>query len=120
MSADKASACIPLQRDAGAFARNAGCLPAISFPSAGRSNLREAAEPPHGPAGSPAAASRLGAPLIGTDPELALYGRYCVSRRLQEEGFGFRFPDIHSALADLFGRAPRRQGIAGTRPTRSA
>jgi len=51
---------------------------------------------------------RLGAPVIGTDPELALYGRYCVSRRLQEEGFAFRFADIDSALADLFGRALRR------------
>ena len=33
---------------------------------------------------------RLGAPLLmRTDPELALYGRYCVSRRLQEENFEF-------------------------------
>jgi hypothetical protein len=46
---------------------------------------------------------RLGAPLVmGTDPELALYGRYCVSRRLQDEGFAFSFPDIGSALADLY------------------
>jgi len=30
---------------------------------------------------------RLGAPLLlRTDPDLALYGRYCVSRRLREEG----------------------------------
>jgi hypothetical protein len=28
---------------------------------------------------------RLGAPLfLRTDPELALYGRYCISRRLQK------------------------------------
>jgi uncharacterized protein (TIGR01777 family) len=46
---------------------------------------------------------KLGAPLIlGTDPDLALYGRYCVSRRLQEEGFEFQFPDVSSALRDLF------------------
>jgi len=46
---------------------------------------------------------RLGAPLImRTDPDLALYGRYCVSRRLREEGFEFNFPDIASALRDLF------------------
>ncbi len=45
---------------------------------------------------------RVGAPLLlGTDPELALYGRYCVSRRLREEGFEFQFPDIGSALRDL-------------------
>ncbi len=46
---------------------------------------------------------RLAAPLIlRSDPDLALYGRYCVSRRLQEEGFDFRFPDIRSALQDLY------------------
>ena len=47
---------------------------------------------------------RLGAPLImRTDPELALYGRYCVSSRLREEGFEFRFPDLASVLRDLYG-----------------
>lgn len=46
---------------------------------------------------------RIGAPLLlRTDPELALYGRYCVSRRLREEGFEFQFPDVTSALQDLY------------------
>ena len=45
---------------------------------------------------------RLGAPLLmRTDPELALYGRYCVSRRLREEGFEFDFPELGPALRDL-------------------
>ncbi|VAX40953.1 Cell division inhibitor [hydrothermal vent metagenome] len=45
----------------------------------------------------------IGAPLImNTDPELALFGRYCVSRRLQEEGFEFKFPDVTSALFDIY------------------
>ena len=45
---------------------------------------------------------RIGAPLLmRTDPELALYGRYVVPRRLREEGFEFRFPDLGPALADL-------------------
>jgi len=35
---------------------------------------------------------RAAAPLLRTDPELALFGRYCVSRRLREEGFEFSFP----------------------------
>ena len=49
---------------------------------------------------------RIGAPLImRTDPELALYGRYCVPRRLREEGFDFTFPDVASALGDLYGSA---------------
>lgn len=52
---------------------------------------------------APAFAVRLAAPLVlRTDPELALYGRYCVSRRLQEEGFEFDFPEVESALADLY------------------
>lgn len=47
---------------------------------------------------------QLAAPLIlRTDPALALYGRYCVSRRLREEGFEFLFPDLASALRDLYG-----------------
>ncbi|MCH8274165.1 MAG: DUF1731 domain-containing protein [Armatimonadetes bacterium] len=57
------------------------------------------------PIGLPAASwmVRLAAPLImRTDPELALYGRYCVSRRLKEEGFDFSFPDLPSALQDLY------------------
>jgi NAD dependent epimerase/dehydratase family enzyme len=39
-----------------------------------------------------------------TDPDLALYGRYCTSRRLAEEGFEFHFPDVEAALEDLLGR----------------
>lgn len=57
------------------------------------------------PIGLPAASwmVRLGAPLImRTDPELALYGRYCISRRLREEGFDFSFSDVASALGDLY------------------
>jgi NAD dependent epimerase/dehydratase family enzyme len=61
------------------------------------------------PFGLPAAGwmVRLGARLVlRTDPELALYGRYCVSRRLSEEGFEFAYPDLPSALRELYGRGP--------------
>jgi NAD dependent epimerase/dehydratase family enzyme len=45
---------------------------------------------------------RIGAPLfMRTDPELALYGRYVVSKRLQQEGFEFQFPQLEDALRDL-------------------
>jgi NAD dependent epimerase/dehydratase family enzyme len=45
---------------------------------------------------------RIGAPLLmQTDPELALYGRYVVSKRLEEEGFEFQFPHLENALRDL-------------------
>jgi uncharacterized protein len=53
---------------------------------------------------TPAWLARLGAPLVmRTDPELAIYGRYCVSRRLAELGFAFDFPTLEPALADLYG-----------------
>lgn len=58
------------------------------------------------PVGLPAATwmVRIGAPLfLRTDPDLALYGRYCVSKRLREEGFEFSFPEIKRALDDLYG-----------------
>jgi NAD dependent epimerase/dehydratase family enzyme len=45
---------------------------------------------------------RVGAPLLlHTDPELALYGRYVVSKRLQDEQFEFQFPQLRDALNDL-------------------
>lgn len=47
---------------------------------------------------------RAAAPLLGTDADLALFGRYCVSRRLLEEGFEFLFPDLRSALRNLYRR----------------
>lgn len=54
---------------------------------------------------------RLGAPLfMRTDPELALYGRYVVSKRLREEGIEFRFPHLVDALNDLLKTPPSRNG----------
>ena len=57
------------------------------------------------PIGLPAAGwmVRIGAPLVmRTDPELGLYGRYCVSKRLEAEGFEFCFPELNSALNDIY------------------
>lgn len=57
------------------------------------------------PFGLPAAAwmVKLGAPLLlKTDPELALYGRYCVSKRLREEQFQFAYPELGAALTNLY------------------
>jgi NAD dependent epimerase/dehydratase family enzyme len=41
--------------------------------------------------------------LLNTDPELALYGRYVVSKRLEEEKFEFRIANLGHALRDLVG-----------------
>ena len=54
---------------------------------------------------------RIGARwLLRTDPDLALYGRYVVSKRLQDEQFEFRFPNLPEALNDLFSEKPREKG----------
>ncbi len=56
------------------------------------------------PIGLPAPAwlVRLGAKwVLRTDPELALYGRYCVPRRLLSEGFTFEFEHIDNAMHDI-------------------
>ncbi|MDZ4850970.1 MAG: DUF1731 domain-containing protein, partial [Pirellulaceae bacterium] len=48
---------------------------------------------------------RIGAPLfLRTDPELVLYGRYVMPKRLLEEGFNFQFADLEFALRDLYER----------------
>jgi len=45
---------------------------------------------------------RIGAPLVmRTDPELALYGRYVIPKRLLHEHFEFHFPHLMLALEDL-------------------
>lgn len=67
--------------------------------------LRQAVPWPKVPLALPAFAwmVRVGAPLLlRTDPELPLYGRYVVSRRLAEEGFAFRYPQLPEALAACF------------------
>ena len=62
------------------------------------------------PLGLPATAwmVRLAAPLVfRTDPELALFGRYVVSRRLIDAGFQFHYPDLEKALAEIYRPDPK-------------
>lgn len=48
---------------------------------------------------------RIGAPLfMRTDPELVLYGRYVIPKRLMDQGFEFRFAELEPALRDLYER----------------
>jgi len=78
-----------------------------------REFMRELRRALHIPFGlpSPAWLIRLAAPLVlKTDPELALFGRYVVSARLQDDGFTFQFPHLRAALANLF--APHQPTIA--------
>ena len=55
------------------------------------------------PVGIPAPefAIRLGAKLIGTEPELILNSSNVIPKRLLEEGFRFKFPSLEFALDDL-------------------
>ena len=39
--------------------------------------------------------------VLRTDPELVLLGRYCFSRRLEDEGHRFLFPKLGEAIGDL-------------------
>ncbi|NQV27458.1 MAG: DUF1731 domain-containing protein [Rhodopirellula sp.] len=39
--------------------------------------------------------------LLRTDPDLALYGRYVVSKRLEDDGFQFEWPHLEDALRNL-------------------
>lgn len=41
--------------------------------------------------------------VLRTDPDLALYGRYVVPKRLDEEGFKFEWPRLENALQNLIG-----------------
>jgi len=50
---------------------------------------------------SPAWLVRAAAPVIGTDPDLALHGRRGLPCRIHGLGFRFRFHELEDALADL-------------------
>ena len=44
---------------------------------------------------------KLGAKIIGTEPELILNSSYVIPKRLLESGFKFEFPESEKALSDL-------------------
>lgn len=74
-------------------------------PVSNREFMRELRRAAGMPIGAPAFEwmVRIGAPLLmRTDPDLALYGRYVVSKRLADDGFEFRFPHLSDALANIF------------------
>jgi uncharacterized protein (TIGR01777 family) len=46
---------------------------------------------------------KTGAPLVmKTDPDLALYGRYCIPQKLMDEGFEFQYPSLYEALYSIY------------------
>jgi uncharacterized protein (TIGR01777 family) len=51
---------------------------------------------------TPAALVHVGAMVLRTDPALALTGRRCVPARLLDAGFAFAYPELETALEQLF------------------
>lgn len=66
--------------------------------------LRGALHRPWSPP-APSWAVRVGAFFLRTEPELALWGRRGIPKRLVDEGFAFRFPELRDALRDLYEEA---------------
>ncbi|MEU4690097.1 TIGR01777 family oxidoreductase [Actinoplanes sp. NPDC023714] len=56
---------------------------------------------------APAPLVRLGSVVLRADPMLALSGRHCVPRRLQDAGFGFEYPELEPAVANLLKKRER-------------
>jgi uncharacterized protein (TIGR01777 family) len=63
--------------------------------------LRHALHRPWSPP-APAFAVKLGARLMGSEPSLALDGCRCVPERWSRAGFTFQFPDLRTALKDIY------------------
>jgi NAD dependent epimerase/dehydratase family enzyme len=73
-------------------------------PVSARVFMRELRRAVRMPVGLPAFAWMVGCGarwLLNSDPDLALYGRYVVSKRLQDERFNFQFPELRGALDSL-------------------
>jgi uncharacterized protein len=85
-------------------------------PASNREFMRELRRAMGMPIGLPAFAwmVKLGAPIfMRTDPELALYGRYVVPKRLIDSEFDFRFPHLGPALEDLIQKVPVQPATTG-------
>jgi NAD dependent epimerase/dehydratase family enzyme len=65
--------------------------------------LRRALHRPWSPP-VPEFAVRLGAALIGTEPDLALTSQRATPRRFLETGFKFDFSELRSALTSIYAR----------------
>lgn len=76
--------------------------------------LRRALHRPWSPP-APSFAVRLGSILLGTQPELALEGCRCIPQRLMTMGFQFQYPELETALKDIYGKMHQPGLEPGTR-----
>ncbi len=51
----------------------------------------------------------IGAPVIGTEPELVLKSRWVIPTKILETGFQFKHPFLENALTDIISKVPRKQ-----------
>ena len=63
--------------------------------------LRRALHRPWSPP-VPEFAARIGSWLMGTEANLALVSQRCIPKRFLEKGFSFMFPELRSALANVY------------------
>ena len=52
---------------------------------------------------------KIGAFIIGTEPELILKSRWVVPTKILETGFQFKYPLIEKALKDIIAKVPMKQ-----------
>lgn len=58
---------------------------------------------------TPAWLLKIGAALIGTEPELVLKSRWVVPTKILHTGFQFRYPLLEDALKQIVAQTPRRE-----------
>lgn len=52
---------------------------------------------------------RIGAKLIGTEPELILKSRWVLPKKIVQSGFTFKYPLLEEAIKEIVSKTPRRR-----------
>lgn len=52
---------------------------------------------------------KIGAAIIGTEPELILKSRWVLPKKMLESGFVFKYPDLASAFEEIVKQTPRKR-----------
>ena len=51
---------------------------------------------------------RIGAKIIGTEPELVLKSRWVLPTKILQSGFEFKYPDLEQAFKEIISQTPRK------------
>ncbi len=52
---------------------------------------------------------KIGAKIIGTEPELVLKSRWVLPTKILQSGFSFKYPDLEDAFKEIIHQTPRRR-----------